>query len=525
MIVSSTLAGPGAELTIGDALRSVAPLVDSFLVILSGCDPEATTRVVSEVAAESRRVAHFEHLAWPNDYGKARNFALEAAERLGAEWALTIDTDERLEVAPEALQELAKAPEVNVWCVPDRDLLYQKPRFIRCGVGAKWWGICHERLTAPGVNAHLDGHFWELPKSLEAEARRWQRGLEACPIMLAERECPHIRRHYAECLLSAGRDAEARWQFELVEQSSGTPLWERTWCLYRLAEFQCVDGRYEDGRELAASALAQDPGFIQELGWVLAHCAAKLKEFQTAALWASYALQAPIDYSRGGHRGSTWREGCQALLARIQEAAERGPVEYTGEYFDDREQFRDDYAVVARALVETLSFGKHLDLGAGNGLLVEAMTAQSALSRGIEQAKEAWSHCSLDTADLIHFGYGLDSWGSSELWKLDFDLVSCVEVLEHIPAEQADAAVAAICSRSSRWVYFSAAQPGQGGPGHVNEQPLEYWRQKFVENGFEFQFTATNDFRLKLSHPETGVKRAYWLPTNALIFKRRAALA
>ncbi len=39
MIVATTLAGPGAELTIGDALRSAAPLVDGFLVILSGCDP------------------------------------------------------------------------------------------------------------------------------------------------------------------------------------------------------------------------------------------------------------------------------------------------------------------------------------------------------------------------------------------------------------------------------------------------------------------------------------------------------
>ena len=33
-------------------------------------------------------------------------------------------------------------------------------------------------------------------------------------------------------------------------------------------------------------------------------------------------------------------------------------------------------------------------------------------------------------------------------------------------------------------VIFSAAHPGQGGTNHVNEQPFEYWAEKFKKHGY-----------------------------------------
>ncbi len=519
MIVSTTLAGPGAEQTLGDALRSAAPLVDGFLVIASGCDPEAVARLAQQIAVETGKTLALQHLAWPDDYGKARNFALEAAETLGADWACTLDCDERLDIDPSELSAL-EMPEFDVICVHDRDLLYQKPRFIRCGVGARWYGIVHERLTAPGQQGSIPGCFWELPKNALSEEKRWQRGLIAVPKMLAERECPSLRRHYAECLLSAGRDDEAREQFAQVLEAPGTPLYEQTWCQYRLAEFAAVAGRYEVARGIAAKALAKDPGFIQELGWVMAHCAAKLREFQTAALWADYALRAPIDYSRGGHRGSTWRRGCEELLSRIQEAAERQgqPVAFGPEHFAARREYTEEYRELAHALVEALHPRDHLDLGAGSGLLVNAMRREDVLSFGIEQASraDAQPEPTPDGIDFIVFGAGVDAWPTAVRGGARADLVSCVEVLEHIPESQATDAVAAICARSSRYVYFSAAQPGQGGIGHINEQPESYWIGKFLGQGMSLDTEATEILRKKLQ----PLERCWWLARNALIFRR-----
>ena len=43
----------------------------------------------------------------------------------------------------------------------------------------------------------------------------------------------------------------------------------------------------------------------------------------------------------------------------------------------------------------------------------------------------------------------------------------------------ADVFVDSLC-RHGELIIFSAAVPGQGGERHVNEQPLEYWREKFA---------------------------------------------
>jgi hypothetical protein len=34
-------------------------------------------------------------------------------------------------------------------------------------------------------------------------------------------------------------------------------------------------------------------------------------------------------------------------------------------------------------------------------------------------------------------------------------------------------------------ILFSAAPVGQGGHDHVNEQPYEYWRDKFADHGYD----------------------------------------
>jgi SAM-dependent methyltransferase len=64
-----------------------------------------------------------------------------------------------------------------------------------------------------------------------------------------------------------------------------------------------------------------------------------------------------------------------------------------------------------------------------------------------------------------------------------FDLVQSLEVAEHLPAERA-ADFADTLTAHGPLVMFSAAVPGQGGEHHINEQPLEYWREKFRARGY-----------------------------------------
>jgi len=64
-----------------------------------------------------------------------------------------------------------------------------------------------------------------------------------------------------------------------------------------------------------------------------------------------------------------------------------------------------------------------------------------------------------------------------------FDLCMSLEVAEHIDPPNANAFVAFLTSLSDA-VLFSAAIPGQGGTGHVNEQQLSYWAAKFMALGY-----------------------------------------
>jgi hypothetical protein len=64
-----------------------------------------------------------------------------------------------------------------------------------------------------------------------------------------------------------------------------------------------------------------------------------------------------------------------------------------------------------------------------------------------------------------------------------FDLVQSLEVAEHLPADKARDFIETLTAHGPL-VIFSAAVPGQGGEHHVNEQPLEYWRKKFLDRGY-----------------------------------------
>ncbi len=76
-------------------------------------------------------------------------------------------------------------------------------------------------------------------------------------------------------------------------------------------------------------------------------------------------------------------------------------------------------------------------------------------------------------------------------WDLDqlaplprrFDLACALEVGEHV-APGAAADFVRLLTAAAPVVLFGAAIPGQGGPGHVNEQRQSWWAAKFAAQGY-----------------------------------------
>jgi len=64
-----------------------------------------------------------------------------------------------------------------------------------------------------------------------------------------------------------------------------------------------------------------------------------------------------------------------------------------------------------------------------------------------------------------------------------FDLVQSLEVAEHLAPQASADFVNSLCAHGDV-VLFSAAQPGQGGEGHVNERSLSAWAREFARRGY-----------------------------------------
>ena len=65
-----------------------------------------------------------------------------------------------------------------------------------------------------------------------------------------------------------------------------------------------------------------------------------------------------------------------------------------------------------------------------------------------------------------------------------FDLVMCLEVVEHLSNGRSKSIVQNLCALGPV-VLFSAAIPRQGGLDHINEQLLSFWVEHFRRHGYQ----------------------------------------
>jgi SAM-dependent methyltransferase len=91
-----------------------------------------------------------------------------------------------------------------------------------------------------------------------------------------------------------------------------------------------------------------------------------------------------------------------------------------------------------------------------------------------------------------------------------FDLVLSLEVAEHLPEASAGHFVDQLTAHGPV-VLFSAAVPGQGGTGHINEQWPSYWIEKFNARGYR----ALDILRPALWADD---KIAWWYRQNCMFF-------
>ena len=195
----------------------------------------------------------------------------------------------------------------------------------------------------------------------------------------------------------------------------------------------------------------------------------------------------------------------------------KGVSNYDAKYYRERKTERRPYSVIpdlTKCLMDELGpFTSAIDLGAGPGYYAATLAEAGVDTWAVDISKDA----PVFSCEGVHsIRYDL----RNEL-KLErvFDLVLCIEVAEHLPESAADELCATIARHAGDMVVFTAAPPGQGGTGHINCQPPDYWSKKLKQCGLLYRPMHTKIIK-ELWTSICGGKFAY-LSRNVSVYKRR----
>ena len=150
-----------------------------------------------------------------------------------------------------------------------------------------------------------------------------------------------------------------------------------------------------------------------------------------------------------------------------------------------------------------------LDIGCGPGTYVEELIAQGIDAHGIDIDERVIGKDYLSQTSIF------DNTETA-------DLVTCYEVLEHIDPMYGDKCVKALIDavEPGGTLIFTAAQPGQGGVGHINCRKKEYWLSKLSEE-LIYHPGLTDDLKIALKtcryNQETFMG---WFIKNVMVFKK-----
>jgi 2-polyprenyl-6-hydroxyphenyl methylase / 3-demethylubiquinone-9 3-methyltransferase len=152
-----------------------------------------------------------------------------------------------------------------------------------------------------------------------------------------------------------------------------------------------------------------------------------------------------------------------AELARFNQLAAR--------WWDENSEFKPMHRINPHRLdwIDRLSglSGKNvLDVGCGGGILAEAMARRGGRVTGIDLARKpldiARHHAQGQALDLHYASSNAEDWALSH--AAQYDLVTCMEMLEHVPRPPEVVAACAAMVKPGGWVFFST----------INRNPLSY---------------------------------------------------
>ena len=183
-------------------------------------------------------------------------------------------------------------------------------------------------------------------------------------------------------------------------------------------------------------------------------------------------------------------------MADLDEAAGHSDEAYGESYFTshcgslvygrDEPHWSRFFGAVADKILLGLRPDTVFDAGCAHGFLVEALWDRNVPTWGRDISRFAVSQVRTDLRSFVSQG------SIAEPIDGRYDLVTCIEVLEHMEEADAVKAISAVTAAAPR-VLFSSSPTDLEESTHVNVKPVIWWLERFADVGYApvFSFDAS----------------------------------
>ena len=196
---------------------------------------------------------------------------------------------------------------------------------------------------------------------------------------------------------------------------------------------------------------------------------------------------------------------------------DKGPALFDAYYFEhncgtpygQRKDWLAAYNRIADAILRDIQPKTMLDAGCAYGYMIEVMRQRGIECWGIDISEHAIQSVNPDVQPYCRVASVLDPLPQK------YDLITCFEVVEHMPPGQGEQAIANLCQFSDDIVFCSSPIDYKEAT-HLNVQPVEYWAEQFAIQGFfrdvDFDGSAIVSWAaryLRIHEPYHRVARRY----------------
>jgi SAM-dependent methyltransferase len=145
--------------------------------------------------------------------------------------------------------------------------------------------------------------------------------------------------------------------------------------------------------------------------------------------------------------------------------------------YERNEHWLKFFGGVADGIVRDFHPTTVLDAGCAMGFLVEALRERGVEATGIDVSEYAISQVHESVAAYCSVA------SLTEPLPGRYDLITCIEVLEHLGPTEADQAIANLCAASDV-LLISSTPEDFSEPTHLSVLPPESWTAKLAQHGF-----------------------------------------